>query len=145
MPLLSYACRQDNHASCDRDPHRMPSWPLLAVCECACHLAAHAAHDEGIDEEMDLPVPAPLTLGDVAQFIGDPTHAATAFHELQRLQDEELIDVYLPAGSIVAGTRRFNVWLGHQVRPPHGERITLQEWANEWLASQGSSTGGDAA
>ena len=36
--LLSPECRAGWHGyHCSRHPHRMPSWPPLPVCECACH------------------------------------------------------------------------------------------------------------
>ena len=46
--LLSPECRDGRHGyHCSRNPRRMPSWPPLAVCECACHDThdTHDAHD----------------------------------------------------------------------------------------------------
>ncbi len=36
--IISRECAYGHHGyQCSRNPHRMPSWPLLAVCECPCH------------------------------------------------------------------------------------------------------------
>ena len=36
--VMSPECRAGRHGyQCSRNPHRMPSWPPLPVCECACH------------------------------------------------------------------------------------------------------------
>ena len=49
--LLSPECRDGRHGyQCSRNPRRMPSWPPLPVCECACHDThdtrhTHDAHD----------------------------------------------------------------------------------------------------
>lgn len=86
--------------------------------------------------------PSTLALADVAQYIADPERATLAFSELQRLQRLELIDVYLPAGWVTAHHRRFNVWLSQRLQPPHGERITLEEWCARWLA-EGTPAGGN--
>ena len=49
--LLSLECRAGRHGyQCSRNPRRMPSWPPLPVCECACHDThdtrhTHDAHD----------------------------------------------------------------------------------------------------
>ena len=36
--LISAECRDGRHGyQCSRNPRRMPSWSLLAVCQCDCH------------------------------------------------------------------------------------------------------------
>jgi len=32
--LTCMACRRGDHPHCERPARRMPSWPLVAVCEC---------------------------------------------------------------------------------------------------------------
>lgn len=32
--LVCMACREGKHGDCERPANRMPSWPVLAICEC---------------------------------------------------------------------------------------------------------------
>ncbi|SRR5258706_8002667 len=84
-----------------------------------------------------------LALNDVAACLPDRERAAAALAELQRLERLELVDMYLPAGWGVSGERRFNVWLDHRLRPPHGERLTLAAWCQRWLADRAPAPDGD--
>ncbi len=70
---------------------------------------------------------------DVAQYIADPSRARQAYEDLRQLMRESLVEVYLPAGWIAAGHRRFNVWLSHRL-VRGGLRITLEEWCQWWQA-----------
>jgi hypothetical protein len=89
-----------------------------------------------------------VTLEDVARYIADPVRAAQAYWDLQHLVKLDLANVYLPAGWVAAGHRRFNVWLDRRMAPPHGERVTLEEWCQHYrdgtLPSE-PRDGGDAA
>lgn len=82
----------------------------------------------------DIPADDTLTPADVAQYIPDKVAAAAAFLALVQLQQRGLIDIYLPAGWVTAQHRRFNVWISHQLRPPHGERVTLEQWCADYSA-----------
>jgi hypothetical protein len=77
-----------------------------------------------------------LTLDDVAQYIPDPERAPQALWDLQYLVSLGLADVYLPAGWVAAGHRRFNVWLDRRMAPPSGQRITLEDWCARWFARE---------
>jgi hypothetical protein len=85
---------------------------------------------------------------DVARYfaLGDGTRASAAYDELRRLIQASLVHVYLPAGWIAAGHRRFNVWLESPL-VAGGQRITLEEWCERWQAGTlpAESRGGDAA
>jgi hypothetical protein len=73
-----------------------------------------------------------FTLDDIAQYISNPERAEYALEALQDLVRRDLVDVYLPAGWVAAGHRRFNVWMDRRIAPPSGERITLEEWCARW-------------
>jgi hypothetical protein len=94
----------------------------------------------GCDKQPD----PELTLDDMAALIPDRALAAAALAELQRLERLDMLSCYLPAGWVAAGHRDFNVWLGHQLIPG-GERITLAEWCERWLAAPPQNNGGGAA
>jgi hypothetical protein len=72
--------------------------------------------------------------------IQDPVVHRLALVELNRLLDAGLASVYVPAAADF-----WNVWLGHQLAPPHGRRITLNEWASEFAAQRSSEQPGAAA
>lgn len=80
------------------------------------------------------PSPASVRAVDVALcFPHDPEAATAVYAALARLQARGLVDVYLPAGWSVADHRRWSIWMSHHLRPPHGERVTLEAWCAEWL------------
>lgn len=82
---------------------------------------------------------------DVAQYFADPAQGRAAYEDLRSLLADELVNVYLPAGWIAAGHRRFNVWLSSRL-VRGGQRITLDEWCQRWQDGTLPTvrTGGDA-
>ena len=77
-----------------------------------------------------------LTPADVAQYFPDDKEAAAAaFVSLAQMVEEGLIDLYLPAGWSVVPHRRWNVWIGDDMRPPAGARVTLAEWCGDFRAA----------
>lgn len=76
-----------------------------------------------------------LTLDDVLVFFPDDKEAAAAaFVSLMQMAEAGLIDLYLPAGWSVVPHRRWNIWIGDDVKPPSGARVTLAEWCGDFRA-----------
>jgi hypothetical protein len=72
--------------------------------------------------------------------IADPAVRRLALGELNRLLDAGLVSAYVPAAADF-----WNVWLGHQLAPPQGERVTLDEWARRFASQRSSEQPGGAA
>lgn len=78
------------------------------------------------------------TLADLSS-IGDPELRRLALVELNRIVDAGLASVYVPAAADF-----WNVWLGRELAPPHGERVTLETWCCRFEARHRSHKGGAA-
>jgi hypothetical protein len=84
--------------------------------------------------------PARPSLFDLA-IIAEPAVRRLALVELHRLLDAGLAGVYVPAAADF-----WNVWLEAPIAPPHGQRIRLDEWAQQFATQHpAGQPGGGAA
>jgi hypothetical protein len=72
----------------------------------------------------------PLRLADMQAFIPDQAAAQLALGLLFIQVIEDDISIYARPNDL-----GFNIWLGHALRPPQGERLTLKEWCAIWYAA----------
>jgi hypothetical protein len=70
--------------------------------------------------------------------------ASAALHLLRLLVEADVADVYTQPFTPPGERPRWNVWLGHQIKPG-GERVELREWAARSLCVEYRPDGGDAA
>ncbi|HEY1388861.1 MAG TPA: hypothetical protein VGF38_09980 [Ktedonobacterales bacterium] len=69
--------------------------------------------------------------------------ASAALCLLRLLVEADVADVYTQPFTPPDERPRWNVWLGHQIRPG-GERIELRQWAARSLCVDFQPDGGDA-
>lgn len=79
--------------------------------------------------------PSRPSLADL-EIISDPALRRVALAELNRIVDAGLARVYVPAAADF-----WNVWLEALFAPPHGERVTLEERCQRFVAQHGLTDG----
>lgn len=87
------------------------------------------------DDKPDFPTRADLPALSQEQ-------AAAALEALRDLVAQDLAHVYTRGFRRPGERWRFNVWLGEELVPPGGERLTLDEWAMRFITWR---PGGDAS
>jgi hypothetical protein len=72
--------------------------------------------------------------------ISDPVVQRLALVELNRILDSGQVSAYMPAAA-----DWWNLWLGKELAPPHGRRVKLEEWVQQFAAQHASGRPGGAA